>query len=688
MAQKKKKKKTTINNNINVHDEETKKEELMDESFVENNTNNEDTSTSLSVIDKEELNELIEEDLVEKKVVKKRYHFFVHFLLIILFFLSIFSFGMVIMKDSSISLLINSLILTLFSIIFVVVSFTYNRNKKTMIGFGSLLLIGYYILNINNHFAIVNSPISTMPDFQGKMVTDVIKWANKNHVSIHQEYEYSDMIDEYKVISQNVKYGTNLNKIDEVTISISEGANPSKEIMIPDMVSWDSERVLLFVKENYLSNVNVEFVESDKSKDTVIEQSTSGSLKRDEELKLTFSYGEELGFDEVKLIDFTNKSKFEVEFYMKQHQLRYDFIDDFSSKVKKGFSIKQNIKAGETVSIDDERVIVTISKGPEIKVPDLLKLDVAKLTEWAIKNKLKLNFTDGYDDSIKENGIISANYKDGDIIEQGTIIKVVLSRGSLKMKNFKSLNDFYTWANKYNIKYEEEHEFSDTVPSGEVISYSYKKGDIIKNNDIIKIIISDGSKRTVPNLKGLTKKEAISKLEKAGLKYSFVYKNSSKDKDTVLNQSISSGSEISNGTTITITLSNGREEEEKKEEEKIDKKEEDKKSNFSPSNDSKNNTEEKKEEEKKQEEKKCNTCPRISPGIISNAASSSNTCGEAQGKIKSDIQDQCPGINVTVKCLEKDGYRTNDFISGFRGGTAYNGETLTSCSSIEIVLAK
>ena len=233
MAQKKKKKKTNINNNTEVQDKEPQKEELMDESFVENNTNNEDTSTSLSVIDKEELNELIEEDLVEKKAVKKRYHFFVHFLLIILFFLSILSFGMVIIKDNSISSLINSLLITLFF----VVSFTYNRNKKTMIGFGSLLLIVYFILNINNHFTIVNSPISTMPDFQGKMVTDVIKWANKNHISIHQEYEYSDMVDEYKVISQNVKYGTTLNKIDEVTISISEGANPSKEIMVPDMVS-------------------------------------------------------------------------------------------------------------------------------------------------------------------------------------------------------------------------------------------------------------------------------------------------------------------------------------------------------------------------------------------------------------------------------------------------------------------
>jgi len=685
----KKTKNNTIDNKIKDKKNNNKKvdeKEIINESINKQKLNNEDTSTSLIVIDKDELNELIEEDLVEKKSVKKKNHLFVHFLLIVLFLLSIFSFGIIIVKDSSISLLINSLILTLFSIIFVVVSFTYNRNNKAMIGVSSLLLIVYFILNINNHFTFLNSPITSVPDFQGKMVTDVIKWANKNNVSIHQEYEYSDMIEEYQVISQNVKYGTSLNKVDEITISISEGPNPSKEIMIPDMVSWDSERVLLFVRENYLSNVSVEFVESDKSKDTVIEQNISGNLKRDDELKLTFSYGEELGFDEVKLIDFTNKSKFEVEFYMKQHQLRYDFLDDFSSKTKRGFAFKQNIKAGENVSVDDERVIVTISKGPEIKVPNLLEYDVSKLTEWAIKNKLKLNFSDGYDDSIKENGIISTNYKKGDIIEQGTIVKVVLSRGSLKMKSFKSLNDFYTWANKYNIKYEEEHEFSDTVPSGEVISYSYKKGDIIKNNDVIKIIISDGSKKTVPNLKGMTKKEAISKLEKVGLKYSFVYKNSSKEKDIVLNQSISSGSEISNGTTITITLSNGKSDE-KNEESKDEKKKDDEKTNFSPSDDS-NNNEQKKEDDNKPEEKKCNTCPRISPAVISNAASSSNTCSEAQGKIVSEIQGQCPGISVTVKCQEKDGYRTNDFISGFRGGTSYDGEDLTSCSSIEIVLAK
>ena len=319
-----------------------------------------------------------------------------------------------------------------------------------------------------------------------------MKWAEKNKITIHQEYEYSDMIEEYHVISQDIT-DKSLKSVKELTVSISEGANPSKEIILPNMVTWDSERVLKYVKDNHLNKFNASsacpilpqaFIRGATAKDTVIEQNTSGTFRRNDELNLKFSYGEELGFEEVTLIDFKNKSKFEVEFYMKQHQLRYDFEEDFDSKIKKGFAVKQNIKAGEVVKVDDERVVVTISKGPKVKVPDIKKMTIVEVTEWAIKNRLKINFTEAYDDSVKVNGIIDANYQKGDIIEQGSVVKVTLSLGTLKMPKFKSLNDFYTWANSHQIRYEEKHEFSDKIKAGEVISYSHKVGDAIKNEDL------------------------------------------------------------------------------------------------------------------------------------------------------------------------------------------------------------
>ena len=93
----------------------------------------------------------------------------------------------------------------------------------------------------------------------------------------------------------------------------------------------------------------------------------------------------------------------------------------------------------------------------------------------------------------------------------------------------------------------------------EVIKYSYNKGDTIKNGDAIIVTISDGKKISVPNVKGLSKSEATSKLKSAGLNYSFVYKYSdSVAKGNVISQSISAGSEVSSGTTITVTISNGK----------------------------------------------------------------------------------------------------------------------------------
>jgi beta-lactam-binding protein with PASTA domain len=455
--------------------------------------------------------------------------------------------------------LINNLILTLFTIIFVGIGITYNRRNKSLLFICGLLLLSFYLIDINENLNLFKSPITTVEDFSGKSLTYVMKWASKNNIQVTQEYEYSDMVSEYNVISQDVTSGTNLSKVKEITISVSEGPNPSKEIVVPSMIGWDTDRVINYVEENYLSNVEVEFVESDKVENTVIEQSTSGNISRDDSLKLTFSYGDELGFEEVKLADFTGMSKFRIEFYMKQNQLNYEFDYDFSKKIKKDYGVSQSIVAGDTVKINDETIKVTLSKGPKIKVPDLLSYSITDITEWAIKNKVKLVFSDKYDDSVDEDEIISVSYDKGSIIEQGTTIDVVLSRGKLKMKKFDSLNDFYEWADKYEISYEEKHEFSDSVSQGEVISYSYKSGDTIKNNDTIIVTISDGKKCEVPNLKGLTKSEVISKLDKLGLNYSFVYKNSNDvSKDKVISQSISAGSEVSSNITITVTLSNGK----------------------------------------------------------------------------------------------------------------------------------
>ena len=549
----KKKKKNTSSKNKN-YESNTFEDEIMVINEVKKDE--EEVKEEVKIEKKEDNNK--ERNNSKKIVVKKSPG--TNLLLCLLVIVSLIQFIIILIsKDSSISDLINNLIITIFTVLFSIVGITYKRNNKKLLLVSGLILLSYFILNINNTFSFVKSPISVVPDFSNRSLTEVMKWASKNNILVNQDYEYSDMIQEYRVISQSVDSGKSVSGIKEIDISISDGPNPYKEIIVPSMIGWDDERVINFVKDNYLENVNVEFVKSSKPVDTVIEQSSSGNLKRNDELKITFSYGEELGYEGYNLMDFTNKSKFEIEFFMKQHQLKYEFEYVFSSKIKRGFGVKQNIEPGVKVNVNDTVVKVSISKGPKIIVPDLSKMSVNEITEWAIKNKLKLDFKDSYDDTVKEGEIIKTDKNEKDVLEQGTVVTVTLSRGNLKMPKFTSMNDFREWADKYGITYEEKHEFSDKVAIGEIIGFSYDEGDTIKNGDSISVTISDGKQVEDPNVVKSSKKDAISKLENAGLTYNISYKYSdSVQKDKVISQSISAGSKVGTGTTVSIIISNGK----------------------------------------------------------------------------------------------------------------------------------
>lgn len=472
-------------------------------------------------------------------------------------------FGGTVIKLSNLKDIILALILLLFTIFFVSVSVTNPSKKKGTNIFALLLLFIYQVFGTLLIFNIIKLPtLMVMDNLVGKSLTTAIEWAADNKITLDQDYEYSDIIPEYHIIYQDVKTGTKLKGINKVLVSVSEGPNPDKEIILPNMLGWECEDVIKLLTKNNLSNVIIDFVQSDQKENTLIEQSKSGNIKRNDELKLTFSYGEERGYSEVKLSSLVNKSKFEAEFYLKKYGVKYEISYEFSNKIKRGYVISQDVKAGSMVNISGDNVTtvkIVVSKGKKIVIPDFKKMSITDVTNWIIKNKLKLEFKDAYDESVKENSVVSSSHNKGDVVEEGTVITITVSKGKLKMPGFKNLNEFREWASKYNINYEEQHEFSDDVAAGEVIKYSYNKGDTIKNNDTIIVTISDGKKISVPNVKGLTKNEATTKLKNANLGYSFVYKYSnSVAKGKVISQSISAGSEVSAGTTVTVTISDGK----------------------------------------------------------------------------------------------------------------------------------
>lgn len=527
--------------------------------------NNQQRNSSNNIDRIEKKSEEKVKEVVKSEAPRKKRHPFVNFFLFLTLLSSLAFFGISLWKgqDSTnfFQGFVSSVILVIFSILFIGICVGSNSRKKGTIFLGSIFLLLFNLFGSLTSLGIVTIPaIGQTENFVGKSLTEVVNWASKNEITINQDYEYSDMVPEYSIISQDIPEGSKIKDLKEITVAVSEGPNPDKEIIIPEMNGWDTERVIDYVEDNYLNNVSVSFRESISPENTVIEQSDSGSMKRSSKLELTFSLGEEASKDDVKLVNLTNKSQFAAEVYLKQNQIKYKIKKGFSNKIEPGNVAKQSIKPNTMVKVndDDEKLIVTISKGKSIKVPNLKDMSMVEITNWVIENKLKVEFSNRYDDSVKENYVISANYDKGDKVEQGETIKVVISRGKLVMEKFKSYDDFKTWANKYGISYEEKREFSEDVPQGEVISYSYKKGETIKNGDVIVVTISDGIEVKVPDLEGMTKKEAINALEEVGLKYNFVTRSSSKEKNTVIDQSISAGSKVSEETTITVTLSSGK----------------------------------------------------------------------------------------------------------------------------------
>lgn len=99
-----------------------------------------------------------------------------------------------------------------------------------------------------------------------------------------------------------------------------------------------------------------------------------------------------------------------------------------------------------------------------------------------------------------------------------------------------------------------------TVPAGTVVSQTPEAGSKVKEERTVTINVSRGGEELeMPDLLGLDRADAEIKLKKMGLKLGSVYeKFSDEEEGTVIGQEPRSGTKISKGQTIDITISKGK----------------------------------------------------------------------------------------------------------------------------------
>lgn len=227
-------------------------------------------------------------------------------------------------------------------------------------------------------------------------------------------------------------------------------------------------------------------------------------------------------------------------------------------------------KDTSTESISTESVSDTSSDtstaGERVTVPDLSKRTEDEAKAALKELRLGVNVQTGTSDDVPEGQVYDQSPAAGTKVDVHTQVTINISSGKEKF----SLDDVtgmqYQQAQAQlendGLVVSLEFDYSDSVGSDKVISTSPKAGSQVAKGDTITITASKGKETkttTVPNLLGQNIDDAIQMIKDAGL----IYNGKSSDysdsysENQVMNQSISAGKTVDEGTTISLTVSLG-----------------------------------------------------------------------------------------------------------------------------------
>ena len=453
--------------------------------------------------------------------------------------------------------LFGSILILLFLICFIVIS-SKNKKQHSIVIIGSLLIIIYSVVNILITLNIINLPKDDyVPNFYNKSILEISKWKESNNIKVIENYEYSDTIAKDYIISQDIQAPTLTKDIKEIVITISLGPDLDKEVIVPSFVGLKYDEVLKYIEENHLSNVIIEYQNSEKEIDTVISQSKSGTMKRSTEITITFAKSNE-ELEEVEIIDFTNKTELYAKSWLEKYGFKVIIEEDYSDEIKAGLVMDQSAK-NETKNPKEDTITLTISKGKEIIAPDIASMSKDEINKWAIQNNVSIKYKEEYSDTAPLGDVIKTSITKGDVVENNKEIEITISKGKLEMIKLTTVNEFINWAEQENIDYKVNYENSDTYKKDEIIKSSHEPGTLIKDDDTVIITVSKGKVISIPNFVGMSKSDIQSKCSSLKLSCSFKtgsYSDSVKA-GIATSQSKSSGTKVSEGSSITITLSAG-----------------------------------------------------------------------------------------------------------------------------------
>lgn len=209
-------------------------------------------------------------------------------------------------------------------------------------------------------------------------------------------------------------------------------------------------------------------------------------------------------------------------------------------------------------------------------LPDMVGWKEEDVNLWASENKVMLRYTEEYSDEIISGLVISQSPEEGETVEKGSFLEVVISLGAdpsilVEVPDFQKMSqgEIEAWAEKnYMTKVRITTQNSQTVEIGEVISFTVNDTSVIgkevRRDSPIYIIISKGTGEngniTVPDFTAMTLEQAntFAMDNKIELELEEVF-DEMIPKDQIMSQDIDMDEIIKEGDTIKLMVSLGPE---------------------------------------------------------------------------------------------------------------------------------
>lgn len=194
------------------------------------------------------------------------------------------------------------------------------------------------------------------------------------------------------------------------------------------------------------------------------------------------------------------------------------------------------------------------------KIKDYVETDLSNYD-------ISCTVTEEASDDVEKGYVIRTSPAAGSSVKKGGKVELIVSSGveqvSIPDTTGDTITDAYQTLNDKGFKVKQGEDVYSSQPIGKVAYTKPAAGKKVDKGATITIYPSKGEETKyvkVPNLLGMTRSQAKSALEKAGLKYGSETKSySSTQKNRVCVQSVSSGNEVEEGSSVDITLSLGPE---------------------------------------------------------------------------------------------------------------------------------